>query len=346
MNKFLYPLSCLYGVLSKADKALKKTQKLSKPVISVGNLTWGGSGKTPIVIELAKFIVANGKKPAILTRGYGRQSKEPILLQDGGANIALSKSGDEPLLIAKSVPEAAVIIGADRYKNALKFESEIKPDIYILDDGFQHWKIYRDLDIVCINAANPFGNGMLIPAGILREKPKEALRRAGLVIITNCDFTLNGDAALLRTMIWDWTAQEPAMTYYGDFQYKQLNLKDDINLDDLKKQKAVLLSGIGFAKGFRNSVEKSGLQIGGTIELSDHKSYSLKELKKIISNLSKESRLVITAKDAVKIEQIADEELREKIAVLTVKPLFCGESIYERGNQLWQEKILKILASS
>ncbi|MDR3048454.1 MAG: tetraacyldisaccharide 4'-kinase [Elusimicrobiota bacterium] len=346
MNKLLYPLSCLYGVLSKADRALKKPRKLSKPVISVGNITWGGSGKTPIVIELAKFITDNGKKPAILTRGYGRKSKEPILLQDGGGNIDIAKSGDEPLLIAKSVPEASIIIGANRYENALKFESEIAPDVYILDDGFQHWKIHRDLDIVCINAANPFGNDMLIPAGILREKPKESLKRAGLVIVTNSDFALNGDVALLETLIWDWTAQYPAMTYYGGFQYKKLNLKTVIDLDDLRKQKIVLLSAIGFAKGFKNSVEKSGLQISGAIEFPDHKFYTLKGLKKILSSLSKENCLIITAKDAVKIEQIADEELNERIAVLTVRPIFRGEDIYKAGNKLWQEKILKVLASS
>ncbi|MCL2389925.1 MAG: tetraacyldisaccharide 4'-kinase, partial [Endomicrobia bacterium] len=166
MTKLLYPLSVIYKLLSEADKCLKSPKTLPAPVISVGNLTWGGTGKTPVVIELLRFLVKNNLKPAVLTRGYNRRSKAPVLLNNGGVNVSAAESGDEPLLISKSVPEADVIIGADRYNNALRFAKETKAGVYVLDDGFQHWKICRDLDIVCVNAADPFGNGMLIPAGI------------------------------------------------------------------------------------------------------------------------------------------------------------------------------------
>jgi len=170
--KFLYPLSLLYSVLLKADRKFSIPKKLSKPVISVGNITWGGTGKTPIVIEILNLLINNNLKPVVLTRGYSRISNFPLLLKESTIGINHLDSGDEPLLIAKSVPKASVIVGKNRYDNALKFEKRIKPDVYILDDGFQHWNIQRNLDIVCINAANPFGNGMLIPAGILREKPQ------------------------------------------------------------------------------------------------------------------------------------------------------------------------------
>ncbi|WP_095558761.1 tetraacyldisaccharide 4'-kinase [Candidatus Endomicrobiellum trichonymphae] len=184
MSRFLYPLSLIYSVLYKADRKFSILKKLSKPAISVGNLAWGGTGKTTVAIELLNLLVKNNLKPAVLTRGYRRRGRSSVILKNGAVGISASDSGDEPLLIAGNVPKACVIVGADRYNNALKHEREINPDIYVLDDGFQHWNIQRDLDIVCINAANPFGNGMLMPAGILRERPA-ALKRAGFVIITN-----------------------------------------------------------------------------------------------------------------------------------------------------------------
>ncbi|MDR3243789.1 MAG: tetraacyldisaccharide 4'-kinase [Elusimicrobiota bacterium] len=338
MNKLLYPLSFIYEALSKADKALKKPQKFSKPVISVGNLTWGGTGKTPIVIELAKFIIAEGKKPVILTRGYGRKSKNPILLKDGGAGIDIKESGDEAMLIAKSVPQADIIIGSNRYENALKFQGETQADIYILDDGFQHWKIKRDLDIVCINAANPFGNGLLIPAGILRERIF-ALKRADLIIITNADMASPQQLENIKQKINPFYKKEFIISQYGGYEIKKLNLIDNFDIQTLKSCPIYALSAIGFAEGFQNSLKKAGIEIKNSFKLKDHHSYSLKNLQDIYKQIEKAAILMITAKDAVKIAQIADEQIQAQIAVLTVKADF------QTGRQIWQTKISNILAS-
>jgi len=338
MNKLLYPLSFIYEALSKADKALKKPQQLSKPVISVGNLTWGGTGKTPIVIELAKFIIAEGKKPVILTRGYGRKSKNPILLKDGGAGIDIKESGDEAMLIAKSVPQADIIIGSNRYENALKFQSKTQADIYILDDGFQHWKIKRDLDIVCINAANPFGNGLLIPAGILRERIF-ALKRADLIIITNADMASPQQLENIKQKINPFYKKEFIISQYGGYEIKKLNLIDNFDIQTLKSRSIYALSAIGFAEGFQNSLKKAGIEIKNSFKLKDHHSYSLKSLQDIYKQIEKAAILMITAKDAVKIAQIADEQIQAQIAVLTVKADF------QTGKQIWQKEISNILAS-
>ncbi|MDR3113087.1 MAG: tetraacyldisaccharide 4'-kinase, partial [Endomicrobium sp.] len=139
MSKILYPLSLVYFGLAKLDRKFTESKKLNKPVISVGNITWGGSGKTPIVIDILETLVKNGFKPAVLTRGYGRKESKPVLLKDGAKNFQPSETGDEPLLIFKSVPYARVIIGSKRYDNALRFAKEAAPDVYVLDDGFQHW---------------------------------------------------------------------------------------------------------------------------------------------------------------------------------------------------------------
>ncbi|GMO67607.1 MAG: tetraacyldisaccharide 4'-kinase [Endomicrobiia bacterium] len=331
----MYPFSLIYSILSKADRTFRNSKRLSKPVISVGNLTWGGTGKTPIVIEILNLLTNNNLKPAVLTRGYYRSNKVPLLLSNGGTGVDTSNSGDEPLLIARSVPKTAVIVGVNRYKNALRFESEVKPDIYVLDDGFQHWSIKRDLDVVCINAANPFGNGMLIPAGILREKP-EALKRADIVIITNADMISDESLKKLKESVFILSGQEPVVTCYGNFKYKTVDLSTNFDAELLRKSSVYSLSAVGFAKGFKNSIEKSGIRVKGDIILRDHIDYNHNMIKRIINRKDKNSFFIITAKDAVKLKDISCD-IKEKVVVLVVEPQF------ETGREQWEQKILRHL---
>jgi tetraacyldisaccharide 4'-kinase len=320
------------------DRFFSIHRKFSVPVISVGNITWGGTGKTPIVIELLKLLIKENFKPAVLMRGYFRYAKHPIILRDGAVGVNVLDTGDEPLLISRSVPQSIVVVGADRYDNALKFKNEINSNIYILDDGFQHWSINRDLDIVCVNAVNPFGNGMLIPAGILREKPK-ALKRAMIVIITNSDMISNEDLKKLKETLFNFSGKEPIVTYYGDFEYKNTDLKTNFDLDLLKKSEVYSLSAIGFNKSFENSIKKSGVKIKCNIVLRDHSYYNNSMISKIIrsNNLNKKnSYFIITAKDAVKFQNI-DINIKKKIVVLIVKPKF------EIGEEEWGKKVLKNL---
>jgi tetraacyldisaccharide 4'-kinase len=321
--------------MCKLDKKFSNAKRLSKPVVSVGNITWGGTGKTPIVIELLNFLEKKNLKPAVLIRGYSRKNKNPLILKNGTTVVNISDTGDEALLIAKSVPQASVIIGADRYGNALKFESETNPDVYVLDDGFQHWNIQRDLDVVCINAANPFGNGMLIPVGILREKPK-ALSRAGIIIITNSDMVLNDELQKLEKTIFNISGKEPYATFYGGFEYKTVDLTRDFNVEFLKKSEVYSLSAVGFPNGFKNSIGKSGIKIKGSVVLRDHKSYTDEMLEKIINQNGKNSYFIITAKDAVKFQNI-NADIKEKFAVLVVKPQFIARK------KQWEEEIVKHL---
>ncbi|MDR1695570.1 MAG: tetraacyldisaccharide 4'-kinase [Endomicrobium sp.] len=333
-GKWLYPLSVVYKILSETDRFLKSPKTLPAPVISVGNLTWGGTGKTPVVIELLRFLVKNNLKPAVLTRGYNRAGKAPLLLQNGGSGINADESGDEPLLISKSVPEASVIVGADRYDNALRFAGKSEADVYVLDDGFQHWKIRRDLDIVCVNAANPFGNGMLIPAGILREKP-EALKRAGLIMITNADTAGTNVLQKLEAEIRIHSnGNSPLVTHYGNYEYTKLDLKTKFDEEKLKRSEVILLSGIGFSGGFKNSAEKAGLKIKKVHTFKDHQNYGFNMLKEIYSQ---DGCFVVTAKDAVKLEYLADGKMKERTAVLNVNPVF------ETGKEQWEKAILQAL---
>ncbi|MDR3253352.1 MAG: tetraacyldisaccharide 4'-kinase, partial [Endomicrobium sp.] len=274
-------------------------------------------------------------KPAVLTHGYCRYSKSSIILKDGAAGVSALNTGDEPLLVAKSVPQSVVIVGADRYSNVLKFKNEINPDIYVLDDGFQHWRIKRDLDIVCINASNPFGNGMLIPAGILRENPK-ALKRADLIIITNSDMISDAALKKLKEILFILSNKEPVVTYYGDFEYKTLDLETNFDLELLKNSDVYSLSAIGFNEGFKNSIEKSGIKVKDSVVLRDHSYYNNKMLNKTMGLYQKNSYFIITSKDAVKFQNIS-ADIKEKIAVLFVQPKF------KTGEKKWEQTVLKNL---
>jgi tetraacyldisaccharide 4'-kinase len=309
-------------MLLKIDKYCHIPKKLDKPVISIGNITWGGNGKTPIVIALLKLLIKNNLNPVVLTRGYCRKTRKPILLYNGASNTNVLDSGDEPLLIARSVPHANVIVGANRYKNALKFRNKLQPDIYILDDGFQHWNIYRNMDIVCLNAFKPFGNGCLIPSGPLREPPK-SLKRAKIIIITNSDMITDVELSNLKQLIMTLCRNEPIITYYGNIKYKQINLCTDFDFNLLRSSntKNYALSGIGFPEGFYNSIKRSGIKLESSIRLRDHCYFNRNILNKIIQPKVDNSYFIVTEKDAIKMQNI-NPIFKKKIAVLSVQPIF------------------------
>ncbi len=172
------------GYFIKKKNSLKKQRRLSHKVISVGNLTLGGTGKTPLVIALAQGAVKRGFKPCILTRGYKGKVKDPTFVSKGnGAIINISEAGDEPVLMAQRLRNIEIIKGKDRYEAGLLSK---KSDLFILDDGFQHWRLHRDVDIVLIDAVRGFGNKRLFPLGPLRE-PLSALKRGDIIVFTRGD---------------------------------------------------------------------------------------------------------------------------------------------------------------
>jgi len=168
-------------------RGLLRTKKLPAPVISVGNITVGGTGKTPVVACLAALWRDRGKRVAILSRGYGGLIQAPTRLSDGERLYRKPPEvGEEPYWLAKALPGVAVYTGADRYAAGLAAWEEFKPDLFLLDDGFQHFQLHRDLDLVLLDAAYPFGNGYLLPRGPLRE-PLTALNAAQAIILTRFD---------------------------------------------------------------------------------------------------------------------------------------------------------------
>ena len=187
------PLELLYyfGSSLKKYQALQKRKRLPCRVISIGNLTLGGTGKTPAVISLAREARKRGWKPCILTRGYRGKAPGPCFVSNGETLLLNEhQAGDEALLIAGKLQGVPVVKGKDRYRSgmfALSFlPANCKPDLFILDDGFQHWMLSRDKDVLLVDGTNPFGNRRLFPLGPLREPVKEA-GRADILVITKAD---------------------------------------------------------------------------------------------------------------------------------------------------------------
>lgn len=290
---------------------LLKTKKVSSIVISVGNITCGGTGKTPLTIEIAKYLIEKGYKVAVLSRGYKREisekeNKENILVSDGEEILAdYERSGDEPYLIAKSVPKAIVISGADRIltaKSALKLGAEI----LILDDGFQYLKLHRNENILILDGEKPFDNGYLLPAGELREQP-DSIKRATAIVISN----LKDPTAESETLnkIKNYTQDKPLIKMnYKIKRLKGINIIKSIDPQELKDKKILLFSGIGNSRSFSDSLRKTGLNIIEHIIFADHHNYEFEDINKVI-NIAKKHNIediITTEKDTIKIEYLCE----------------------------------------
>jgi len=337
MKILLYPLGAFYNFISELNRKFTKPVKLHKPVISIGNITWGGSGKTPVVIETAKYILSLQKMPVILSRGYRRKTatKESIAVRDREKILrSLEMSGDEPYMTAKKV-ECPVIIGADRVQSA-ELAKKFSPDVFILDDGFQHWRLKRDLDVVCINAGNPFGNGMIIPAGILREK-LTALKRAGIIIITNCDSVGGNMLAEIQNKICSITGKQPLLAKYGDFKIKNISSDQYMPFEFFQNKKVFMVCAIGSPSNFRKSIEKIGFIPEKEFIFRDHHEYLTEDMTGILRDIGTDGIIITTEKDATKIKDVINQAMAEKIFVLV------PEIVFVSGRQELENKIRELI---
>jgi tetraacyldisaccharide 4'-kinase len=204
VNPLLTPLAIGFrlGVTLRATAYRRgwcKTHRLNRPVVSVGNLTVGGAGKTPLVRSIAERLLNRGWNPSILTRGYGRgRGAEMVVLKPGPERrVDAREVGDEPALLAKALPEVPIVICTDRYRAGRLAEEHFAVDVHLLDDGFQHWTLARDVDIVALDVTQELSDWALLPAGRLRE-PCSALERAHLVVLTRTEL---GDARTLEDRV-------------------------------------------------------------------------------------------------------------------------------------------------
>lgn len=274
-----------------------KSVKLDCKVISVGNITLGGTGKTPFVKMLAKRLIKDGHKVVILIRGYKRKMRNA---ESGKRNI--ETMGDEGCLLVRDIG-VPVLVGRDRIKTGKAAIEKYHPDIIILDDGFQHWRLKRDLDIVLVNANNPFGNNSVIPRGLLRE-PLSALKRADIFVLTKID--LAKDILGLR----DRLNRVNPSAFIVETVHKPVCLYDakgaSFDVLEIKDKEVCIFSGVADPKSFENTVSGLGAKIKLKFEFSDHYSYEQKDLDNIAQQckVSRVSYIVTTEKDAVKLSAL------------------------------------------
>lgn len=331
--KLLYPFSLAYRLLAALDRKTSVSHRLGKPVISIGNITWGGTGKTPAVIKLASEIVEAGFKPAVLSRGYFRKDKKEsfVAVSDGRRTLVPpALSGDEPFLIAESVPGAVVMSGRDRLRAARYAAEKFSPDIFILDDGFQHWRIARDLDIVCVNALNPFGNGHLIPAGILRE-PLSALERADIIVITNSDLADENAVAGVEAEVKKYCRGKVVRARYAPKSLKRVIDGQSFKLNSMLGEPVTALSAIGENAGFKKMLEKTGINAIEQLDFRDHHWYNLDDIRSARPG----RKVITTTKDAVRLKDLLahlPQSDAERFYALEIEMEFVnGAKIWENG---------------
>lgn len=307
----LAPLSLVYGAAVNIRSALYrdgifKTHTVGVPVISVGNITTGGTGKTPLVEWIAGRLTERGHRVCVLTRGYRRANpSERVVVSDGERIVAdAEQSGDEAMMLARSLDgKAAVVCDANRVAGAHWAIENLKPDVLILDDGFQHVRIGRDLDIVTVDATNPWGDGRLVPAGILRE-PIDSLSRADCVIVTR---TADAIDAGLHERIRQATG---APTFRSTTVTRRITPLDSPELEadkeTLRKQPFAAFCGIGNPNAFFQQIREEGFELRHSEAFRDHHKYSQTDIDRLTQRATDAGAqaLLTTAKDAVKLESM------------------------------------------
>ena len=301
-----------------------RSHKLPKPVISVGNLTWGGAGKTPFTIFLAEHLKSSHAKTAILSRGYG-----------GSGN-----DNDEVKMMKEYLKDVSVVVGAKRYEAGKAFLKNHSVDMFLLDDGFQHRALQRDLNIVLVDATNPWGNGCLLPCGILRE-PKSVLRRADIIVLTKVDLAKESLEKLASEIKALCPATPIFQAIHRPDKFHDLLKNTDEPLEFLADQRVNALCSIAQPAAFQATLEKIKLSVHERFNFLDHEEYSAGDLKNLITKTRAEgiSTIITTAKDKVKLEKYFQEFINQKIKLVSleikIEIIHGREELVQRINRLF-----------
>jgi tetraacyldisaccharide 4'-kinase len=288
-------LSLLYAAAMRTrnffyDRNLLNVARLPRPTISVGNLTVGGTGKTPLVEYVARRFIRSGRRVVVLSRGYG-------------ARAEIGESNDEAAVLAANVPEAVQVQSKNRHSAGLRAMSKHAPDVFILDDGFQHRRLARDLDVLVVDCACPFGYGKLLPRGFLRE-PTRSASRADCIVLSKSDEVAPEEVDRIARALS--TIAPRAKIFRAVYLPASLEPFDksgpQISLDEARGRKVLAFCGIGAPRSFRASLEKIGCEVAKFLEFPDHHRYNRADAEKIQKEFASSGAefVVTTQKDAVK----------------------------------------------
>lgn len=314
-------------------------------VISIGNVTAGGTGKTPVTEIFARTLAAEGRKVAILSRGYRRkeapwwqriftQVVEPPLVVSDGKHVLLDSAtgGDEPYMLASNLPGVAVIVDRNRVKAGRYAVKRLGCNTLILDDGFQYQRLKHSIEVVLVDSTNPFGNGNMLPRGILRE-PVRNIRRADIIFLTKC----RGDVSAVKDEIRRYnTTAEIVECNHTPKVLKDVWSREEYPLDWLAGKTVCTLSGIASPKGFENSLRHLGAKVVWCERYADHHRYDSSEVLYALNRTADmgADALVTTEKDAVRFPRLETAPVKCLYLRIAIEILAGGESFAQIINRI------------
>jgi tetraacyldisaccharide 4'-kinase len=333
-----FPISCLYAACIHLrwgfySSKLIRAHRLSKPVVCVGNLSMGGTGKTPTVIAIGGWLAEAGQTVSVLTRGYkGNHSGGPFLVSDGSQILATAESaGDEPLVIARNLPGALVTVGKNRYAAGCIVETQYPVDVHLLDDGFQHLKLCRSFNLLLIDVTNPWADG-LPPMGRRRE-PLKALRRADAVLLTRCQQGREYEDILRIVRKYHPQVQvfhsrqrlAELVQYPGGAAFP---------VEQIVGKKVLALSGIGNPAQFQEMLLRQGALVSARMEFPDHHRYGPADYQQILRRCRDLNidAIATTEKDSERL----DHSKMSPVLLLVTKLTFTIEEKEKFMELLWR----------
>ncbi len=328
IKPFLWFLAWGYGGIlafrrGLYDMGMMPVYETDRPVISVGNITAGGVGKTPLVIFIADFLRTRRIRSVVLTRGY----------MGWGQNA----ESDEARMMAERLKGVKVVVNPDRVQAAFEAEQKSLADIFLLDDGFQHWRLKRALDLVAIDATDPFGNGQLLPRGILRE-PLSALERADLFILTKTDIGRKNIPDIRRTLNKINPRCAIVETVHAPVGVTDVLTGERFTELSLLKDDVVAVCGIGSPDSFVGTLRSEGAQVEQLFAFADHHIYDLKDVVEIVRSCEerKISKVITTHKDAVKIREFSSgfQGIRFLVLDIDIKVINGENELFSRIDRL------------
>lgn len=324
---------------------LLRRYPLGTQVISIGNVTAGGTGKTPVTEIFARTLAAEGRKVAILSRGYRRKEapwwqrlftqviEKPLVVSDGRRVLLDSATGgDEPYMLASNLPGVAVVVDRNRVKAGRYAVNRLGCDTLILDDGFQYQKLKHSIEVVLVDSTNPFGNGNLLPRGILRE-PVRNFKRADIIFLTKC----RGDVSAVKEEIRRYnTTAEIVECNHTPKVMKDVWSREEFPLDWLRDKTVCTLSGIASPKGFENSLRHLGAKVVWCERYADHHRYDASEVLYALNRTADmgADALVTTEKDAVRFPRLETAPVKCLYLRIAIEILVGGESFTQLINRI------------
>jgi len=314
-------------------------------VISIGNVTAGGTGKTPVTEIFARTLAAEGRRVAILSRGYRRKEapwwqrlftqvvEKPLVVSDGKHVLLDSATGgDEPYMLASNLPGVAVVVDRNRVKAGRYAIKRLGCDTIILDDGFQYQKLKHSIEVVLVDATNPFGNGNMLPRGVLRE-PARNLKRADIIFLTKC----RGDVSAVKAEIRRYNdTAEIVECNHTPRVLKDVWSREEYPLDWLKGKTVCTLSGIASPKGFENSLRHLGSKVVWCERYADHHRYDASEVLYALNRTADmgADALVTTEKDAVRFPRFETSPVKCLYLRIAIEILAGGENFTQIINRI------------